>query len=193
MRENFRSLHRRRHIDFPELPAHPRALSSPVTHTLTRCLTFHRLSDVRASHRVAHRRASGVSAGCYFKSCQSLVIAPVFQHGLNRTSSSQVRRKVNMPESRSRGNVVWLNEKTTNVYIVHRPLCHPLIRWVCSNFSHPTFSCGAFDIRFVFFFGNCFIWHYVQIYFRLLTGYSYLHTVVRDTISSTKFWYRGNF
>lgn len=37
--EKFRvPLHRRRHIDFSKLPAHPRALSSPVTHTLTRLL-----------------------------------------------------------------------------------------------------------------------------------------------------------
>lgn len=41
-------------------------------------LTFHRSSDARASRR-SHSRAGGISAGCYFKSCQSSVIAPVFQ------------------------------------------------------------------------------------------------------------------
>lgn len=50
-------------------------------------------------------------------------LLPQFSSGLNRTSSSQVRRKANTPElSRSRGNVVWLNEKTTNYGRVRRAL-----------------------------------------------------------------------
>lgn len=87
---------------------------------------------------VALRRAGGVSAGCYFKSCQSPVIAPVFQRP--EAGRRQVRAKANTAElSRSRGNVVPLNEKTTNYehvreggmeWDVYRPRAapRPLIR-----------------------------------------------------------------
>jgi len=106
VRENFRSLHQRRHIDFPELPAHLRALSSPRWHSLWRVAWLFIDFPMHASCRViAHRRAGGVSAGCYFKSCQSSVIAPVFQRpeqDIVESSTEEVKhaRVVSLPGER---------------------------------------------------------------------------------------------
>lgn len=61
---------------------------------------------MHASCRViAHRRAGGVSAGCYFKSCQSSVIAPVFQRpeqDIVESSTEEVKhaRVVSLPGER---------------------------------------------------------------------------------------------
>lgn len=53
-------------------------------------------------------------------------LLPQFSNGPNRTSLSQVRTKANTPElSRSRGNVVPLNEKTTKYGRVRRIALSP--------------------------------------------------------------------
>lgn len=72
------------------------------------------------AHVVSCHRASGISAGCYFKSCQSPVIAPVFQWPEqdiveSSTEEGKHARVVSLP-----GERCTLNEETTNYGRVHR-------------------------------------------------------------------------
>lgn len=101
--------------------ARARVFVSPVTYTLTRYLTFHRLSSARHRATLYATEAGGVSAGCYFKSCQSPVIAPVLQRPerdvVKKAEEGKHGRVVSLPG----GSAAPLNEKTTNYCVYHDP------------------------------------------------------------------------
>lgn len=150
VRENFGLLHER-HIDFPGLPAHPRSLSSPGDTHFDALLDFS--SAFRCTRTVSRRVASRIALPAAFPRAAILKVAnhpllPQFSSGLNRTSSSQVRRKVNMPELfRSRGNVVRLNEKTTNYGRVHRVHRAPPATPPPDSMSLPEFFSPDISVR----------------------------------------------
>jgi len=191
VRENFRSLHQRRHIDFPELPAHLRALSSPRWHSLWRVAWLFIDFPMHASCRViAHRRAGGVSAGCYFKSCQSSVIAPVFQRpeqDIVESSTEEVKhaRVVSLPGERC---TVKRENDELQTCVCHVSLTTPL-----DSMSWPEFfSLDIFMRRARHLSRLRFIWQSLRSalctrVFPFTLWYSYLYTVICDTITSSKF------
>lgn len=154
----------------------------------------------------AHRVASRIAVPAAFPRAAILKVAnhpllPQFSSGLNRTSSSQVRRKVNTPELfRSRGNVVRLNEKTTNYGRVHRapPATSPPDSMSLPEFFPPDISvrCARHPLCLSAW-HTCSGWHYVHIHTHTHTysfthWYSYL-CALRNAITSSKFRYHGNF
>lgn len=126
--------------------ASTRALSSPVTYTLTRCLNS--LSTFRCT-----RVAPAAFPRAAILKVANHPLLPQFSSDLNRTSSSQVRRKANTPElSRSRGNVVALNEKTTtNYYAIPLPWFDEFVRiflvWHFRAKIRSPFALPSFDSR----------------------------------------------
>lgn len=117
------------------------------------------------------RHPGGVSAGCYFKSCQSPVIAPVFQRpeqDIVESSTEEGKHAWVVSLPRERCSVKRENDDELRTCTSRIPRCSAsLIRWVCPNFSRPTFPCeNAFAIRLAFIWQSLYTQYtyYLKIY-----------------------------
>lgn len=163
------------------------ALFHPRWHTLWRVAWL--FIDFPMHARVVScRRASGISAGCYFKSCQSPVIAPVFQWPEqdiveSSTEEGKHARVVSLPGERctvKRGN----DELRTCTSCTTRyatpwfdEFAWIFLAWI---FLAWHFRTTRSNIHLAFPLGNRSVWHT----FPFTHWYSYL-CAVRDWIASS--------